>query len=95
VTRRAKARRFLVYRAWKAADDPLVSAKDIARVTGLSYSTVAHVLVAMDLPHAGIADANRNRRVGASGAFIDRQAVDRFMAGVIDKRETRFAYFGD
>lgn len=90
---RAKARRFLIYRAWKAADDPLVSPTDLARVTGLPYSTVAHVLRAMDLPHASVADAVRNRHV--AGLFVDRQPVDRFMAGVIDKREVRFAYFGD
>jgi hypothetical protein len=87
---RAKARRFLIYRAWKAADDPLVSAKDIARVTGLPYSTVAHVLAAMGLPHASRDHANRSR----SSPF-PRLAVDLFMAGVIDRRETRFAYFGD
>lgn len=90
MTRRDKARRFLVYRAWKAADDPLVSATDIARVTGLPYSTVAHVLTAMSLAHAGRADSVNIRQ-----AFVERQSVDRFMAGVIDRREPRFAYFGD
>lgn len=90
MTRRDKARRFLVYRAWKAADDQLVSATDIARVTGLPYSTVAHVLTAMGLAHA-----DRSAGPDRGGARLSRQPVDRFMAGVIDKREPRFAYFGD
>jgi hypothetical protein len=48
---KAKANRFLVYRAWKTADDPLVRPSDIARVTGLKRQTVSHILLTMRLSH--------------------------------------------
>jgi len=68
---KAKARRFLVYRAWKAADDPLVRPIDIARVTGLKRGTVSHLLISMGLAH--------NSDTTNSVANIGRLPVDTFM----------------
>lgn len=68
---KAKANRFLVYRAWKTADDPLVRPTDIARVTGLNRGTVSHILMAMRLPHSSDTTNNVTN--------LGRLPVDTFM----------------
>lgn len=69
---KAKVNRFLVYRAWKTADDPLVHPSDIARVTGLTPGHVSFLLMKMRLPH------NSDPLHPVAGT-AGRLAVDHFM----------------